>query len=108
MRTIEQLEDSDVLIGHNISDTLAYCITAGDWLRAKRRRYPLSGFDKLDWESSTTQNYRALYEEANKYRDIMEIVGAAVTFIYAYPETAKVSDTAFYLFDLRKEYLEDD
>lgn len=89
IRTIDQMESESLLIDYNcynVSDTLTFCIVAGDYLRAKRRRFPLDvkevdvtevGYPFNQFELSVIGGYRewradGLYSINFQHYDIIQ------------------------------------
>lgn len=106
MRTIEQLEEDDALFfttnGSNkvvfasVSDTLAFCIVASDYLRARRRRYPLAYSEGplLFIDDNTTFNLANRTSFEHNLTSFYPTVGGDLSCIF--------------MWDYSREYLEND
>ena len=105
IRTIDEMDLEDALVSTvSVSDTLAFCIVASDYMRARRRRFPLATQDA---------NVHDLYDDTTAFFDKPEYVniptyfgwkaGRVVTFVYG-----TFKNESFYLFNSSKEYLEND
>ena len=105
LRTIDEMEIDDVLCKQNItvSDVLLFAIVAGDYLRAKRRRYPLA--TKLGNAENLLDNTTSNLREGQRPRIKDEIFKMVLIedryFIEAYFESPS------YLFNYEREYIED-
>lgn len=103
IRTIEEMEKTDALATVDnfisVSDVLLFAIVAGDYLRAKRRRFPLDDPDgKSDHvNDNTTFNLRALVMSDEIHKGIV---------IENYYFRLNVLSDGPYLFDYTKEYIE--
>lgn len=102
MRTIEQLEEDDQLLGPPLSDILAFCIVASDYLRAKRRRFPKTLFLPYDLirgfpSDRTIDNRTYYYTQQYTYE------------VFAENKYCNHGDISYgyYLWDYYKEYVDD-
>lgn len=107
IRTIEEMEKDDKLeyqdYGLSLSDTLAFCIVASDYLRARRRRYPLA------LEINLITSDRDIFDD-NECDDTTFNYSGNWSFnmlvTRAYAITDKPRNTYYLLWDYRKEYIE--
>ena len=103
LRTIEELEDSDALIGSSVSDTLAFCIVASDYMRARRRRFPLSLSERKDEYIDDNVAVYMGYDYKNRLDDL---ILSEDNILYSY--TTPIFESVDPLWDYGKEYLEND
>lgn len=98
IRTIEEMEQDDDLGGSTVSvgDVLLFAVVAGDYLRAKRRRFPLSDPDiESDHRNdNSTSNHRGAI--------VNDIIRKAIIIEDQYFPLNGVN----YLFNYNKEYVE--
>lgn len=88
VRTIYEMEENDALESNSLSDTLAYCIVAGDYLRARRRRFALNIIsDKINGDGFMEESRNSAY-----------------FFRYG---ALELLDLTYFIFDSYKEYVDD-
>lgn len=110
IRTIEEMEMSDTLQSYcNVSDVLAFCIVASDYLRAKRRRFPLgirAWGELMDNLNDSCSWYLHLDENTLDLQDVVINVGEQICFSYL--RLSGNNDTEIdHLWDYTKEYVDD-
>ena len=105
MRTIDELDASDQLYRKHctVSDVLAFCIVAGDWLRAKRRRYPL-GLILQPRESLSEENKS---DDATFNSTNIMLTSTRVTHSYFPLKSLETTRKTILLWDYSKEYVDD-
>lgn len=100
MRTIQELDAQDQLTGLNVSDTLAFCIVASDYMRARRRRFPLQGSSYSDCSNYNVSFYMSI--DTGRYNSR---VSQEETILIVYPQAfGHISKHQTFLWNYSKEY----